>query len=278
MDRPDDRREQGPEDPEGKPSAGEGPLGWEAEEEGPGKRSSGVREQREPRERPGGLIADAARSARPYTAIVGALFVVLIVVAVVNGLLTSGGETLGVDPEPGEPLPEFAVPEARGPLEGDANVAQRGCEEEGTCPDGSTPACEIEEPRAIRVCDLFDRPLAISFWFTRGTECAQHEDLVDRAWRRHRDEVGFLSVNVRDDRDLVRRLARERGWRMPVGHDADGAVSNLYGIGVCPTLVLARPGGRLEEVVVGEISERELDERLERLTDRRDDEPRAPSS
>ena len=30
---------------------------------------------------------------------------------------------------------------------------------------------------------------------------------------------------------------------MPVGLDRDGAVSNLYRVGVCPTIVLAFPGG-----------------------------------
>lgn len=261
---PDERREHGPEDPQ------EGPLDWGAEETPaptglPEEGRAG--ERRAPRERPVRLGVETARAARPYTAIVGVVFLVLVGVAVVNGLRTSDGGTLGTDPEPGTRLPEFAVPEARGQLEGDANVFEQGCEEEGTCPEGSTPACEIDEPQAIRVCDLFDRPLAISFWFTRGTECARHEDLIDRAWRRYGDEVSFLSVNVRDDRELVRRITRERGWRMPVGHDADGAVSNLYGIGVCPTLILARPGGRLEDSVVGEISERELSRRLRRLVE-----------
>ena len=33
---------------------------------------------------------------------------------------------------------------------------------------------------------------------------------------------------------------------MPVGYDRDGAVSNLYRVGGCPTLVYAYPGGILE--------------------------------
>ena len=44
----------------------------------------------------------------------------------------------------------------------------------------ATPACEIEQPGAIRICDLFDKPLAISFWFTRGGDCTPTQDAFDR--------------------------------------------------------------------------------------------------
>ena len=66
------------------------------------------------------------------------------------------------------------------------------------CPDDErrTPACEIEPEGAIRVCDLFDRPLVISFWFTRGGDCLPSQDVVDDVSRRYGDRVNFLSVNV----------------------------------------------------------------------------------
>ena len=41
----------------------------------------------------------------------------------------------------------------------------------------------------IRVCDLFDRPLVISFWFTGGGDCLPTQDVVDAvagAFRRPR--------------------------------------------------------------------------------------------
>ena len=59
--------------------------------------------------------------------------------------------------------------------------------------------------------------------------------------------MNFLSLDVRDDRDTVRDLIRERGWRMPVGYDRDGAVSDLYRVGGCPTFAYAYPGGTLQE-------------------------------
>jgi hypothetical protein len=205
-----------------------------------------------------------------YTLVVGLLFLAVIVVAAVNTIGNGGGgETLGLDRLPERwPLPEFAVPAAAGKLEGDANVAQDDCETSAIpCPEGSrrTPACRIDLPEAIRVCDLFDRPLVISFWFSKGENCVGQQDLVQRVFRRYRGRVGFLSLDIRDDRDTLRELIRERGWTMPVGYDRDGAVAGLYGVGGCPTFAYAYPGGTLQSASIGELTVAQLSDRVDRL-------------
>lgn len=206
-----------------------------------------------------------------YTLVVGLLFLGVIVVASINMLGNGGsGETLGLDRHPARwPLPQFAVPAAAGDLEGDANVAQDDCETSAIpCPEDSqrTPACRVDLPEAIRVCDLFARPLVISFWFSKGgDDCVQQQDVVERAFRRYRGRVGFLSLDIRDDRDTVRDLIRQRGWTMPVGYDRDGAVASLYGVGVCPTLAYVYPGGTLESAGIGELTLAQLSDRVDRL-------------
>jgi len=206
-----------------------------------------------------------------YSIVVGLIFLAVIVVATVNTIGGGGGgETLGLDRLPSRwPLPEFAVPEGAGELEGDANVAQDDCETASIpCPEGSrrTPACRIDPAEAIRVCDLFDRPLVISFWFSKGSsECVAQQDLVERVYRRYRGRVGFLSLDIRDDRGTLRDLIRQRGWTMPVGYDRDGAVAGLYGIGLCPTFAYVYPGGTLQSAGIGELTERQLGDRVDRL-------------
>ena len=205
-----------------------------------------------------------------YSLVVGLLFLAIIVIATVNTIGGGGGgETLGLDKLPSRwPLPEFAVPEGAGKLEGDANVAQDDCETSALpCPDDSrrTPACRVDLPESIRVCDFFDRPLVISFWFTKGDGCAEQQDVVDEVYRRYRGRVGFLSLDIRDERDAVRELISRRGWTMPVGYDRDGAVAGLYGIGLCPTFAYAFPGGTLESASVGELTAAQLSDRVDRL-------------
>ncbi len=204
-----------------------------------------------------------------YSLAVGVIFLILIGVATIHTLAGGGGEdTLGLDKQPAHwPLPEFAVPEAAAALEGDANIAQDDCESSSLpCPSGSkrSPACRIPTAGAIRVCELFDRPLVISFWFDHE-ECASQQDAVSAAFERYRGRVNFLSLDVRDGRETVRELVRERGWKMPVGYDRDGAVASLYRIGGCPTFAYAYPGGTLESADVGILTTAELDRRVNAL-------------
>lgn len=204
-----------------------------------------------------------------YSILVGLLFLAVIVVATVNTIGGRGGETLGLDRLPARwPLPEFAVPAAAGQLEGDANVAQDDCETSAIpCPEGSerTPACRIETREAIRVCDFFGRPLVLSFWFSRGGGCVDQQDVVESVFRRYRGRVGFLSLDIRDDRQTLRDLIRQRGWTMPVGYDRDGAVASLYGVGGCPTLAFVYPGGTLRDASIGDLDAPQLSERVDRL-------------
>jgi hypothetical protein len=202
--------------------------------------------------------------------VVGLIFAAVIAVAAINMLGDKDEGTLGLDRVSGRwPLPEFAVPRADGPLEGDANLAQDDCETAQTpCPESAQrdPACRISTAGALRVCDFFERPLVISFWFSRGgSNCSEQQDVVDRLYRRYRGRVNFLSLDIRDDRDTVRDLIDRNGWEMPVGYDRDGALAGLYRVGVCPTFAYVYPGGTLWEASIGELTARQLEARTDGL-------------
>jgi hypothetical protein len=188
-----------------------------------------------------------ARSNARYVAFVGLAFIALIVVATVNTISNPAGGLLGINAAVrGEPLPEFAVPNVRGGPQLDANVYQDDCATSANpCPadERHAPACQIQVPHAIRVCDLFTRPLVISFWFMRAADCLPTQDVFNAVAGRYRGRVNFLSIDVRDDLASVRRVVSEHHWQVPVGWDGDGAVSDLYRVGGCPTVAFAYPGG-----------------------------------
>jgi thiol-disulfide isomerase/thioredoxin len=211
----------------------------------------------------------AEPAGRGYSRFVGIVFVFVAIVATINLVTTKQSGLLGVHQEKHElPLPEFAVPEARGALTGDANVAQDNCMTSlNPCPSASRrkAACQVRGRGIITVCDWFGHPLVISFWFTRGGNCEAQQDVVDRVARRYRGRAGFLSIDVHDKRETVRRLIRERGWRLPVGIDRDGAVGDLYRVGGCPTFVYAYPGGILQSASIGELDEAALARHVDAL-------------
>lgn len=230
------------------------------------------REQGEkpPGKRPRGLATPGApKPASRYSLVVGLAFVAIVVLALFNLLGNDDDGILGVSSEgAGLALPEFAVADARGDSEADANVAQDDCEtSRNPCPeeDQRLPACEITTADALRVCDLFDKPAAISFWFTRGGDCLPSQDAFDEVATRFAGRAEFLSVNVRDERDTVAEIVGERGWDVPVGLDPDGAVSNLYRVGGCPTIVYSYPGGILYKAEIGAVTSEQVDAQVEDL-------------
>ncbi|MGZ5336450.1 MAG: TlpA family protein disulfide reductase [Solirubrobacterales bacterium] len=208
-------------------------------------------------------------SNRPYMVAVGLAFVALVVFAGINTIRTNEGGVLGVaDTGAGTALGEFAIPDARSELTGDANIAQDDCKSSThPCPadERRTPACQVKGEGVIDACDLFDKPSVLSFWFTRGGDCEAQEDVFETAYRRYSGQVNFLAVNVRDPRDTVRDLITERGWTHPVGLDSDGALSNLYRIGGCPTFLYVYPGGILQNTSIGELAPPALGGRIEKL-------------
>jgi thiol-disulfide isomerase/thioredoxin len=205
---------------------------------------------------------------RLYSLIVGIAFIAVIAVAGINTISTEEQGVLGASNEGDAPLEQFAVPDARSGVSGDANIAQDDCDAARIpCPEESrrTPACLVDVPGAIRVCDLFNRPLVLSFWFTRGGDCEDQEDVFERTYRRYSDRVNFLAIDVRDSDEEVRKLIAERGWTHPIGLDRDGALSNLYRVGGCPTFVYAYPGGIQQSTSIGELDDRDFFARVERL-------------
>jgi peroxiredoxin len=186
---------------------------------------------------------------RRPTLLVGTLAVVAVAYISVNSLQTEGPGSRGV-PE-GEELPAFAVPLALSDLEGDANVSER--------------ACDVRGARVLNVCELAERgPVVLAFFAEPSERCDAEIDRLDRLRPRF-PQVQFAAVAIRGDRDDLRRRVREQGWRLPVGHDRDGAVANAYAVAVCPTITFAERGGEVRETSFGSQDEEQLTARIEAL-------------
>ncbi|HEX2017267.1 MAG TPA: hypothetical protein VGN69_11275 [Solirubrobacteraceae bacterium] len=156
-----------------------------------------------------------------------------------NTATTTPNGSRGV--RPGEALPPFAVPLATSALQGDANVATRG----GQGPAGRIPACRVRGPAILNSCELAQRGPVVLALFVPAGVCPRLVDALD-GLRASFPGVAFAAVAVRGSRDDVRALVRGHRWRVPVGHDRDGALANLYKLATCAQLTLALPGGRVQ--------------------------------
>jgi hypothetical protein len=191
--------------------------------------------------------------------LVGVVGVVVLAYITLNTLRTESVGSRG--PAVGERMPPFAMPLAASRSDADANIATRP----DSGPEGSRPACTVRGPEILNACELADRgPVVLAFLATRSRRCAEQVDVLDALAPRHPD-VRFAAVSVRGDHEQLRRTVRERGWELPVGYDHDGAVANVYGVAICPTVTFARRGGEVAGTALEFLDERALAARVEAL-------------
>lgn len=220
-------------------------------------------------EPPGAVPPSPARRPSPPTParrpgsrsawLVGVVLLALIAYVTVNTLRTDSPGARGVPDN--SPVPPFAAPLALGPESGDANVAREA--DQGRA--GRVPACSVRGPAVLNVCQLAERgPVVLAFLIDRGGVCTRQLDEIERVRPRF-PGVQFAAVAVRGNRDRLRRLIRAHRWRFPVGYDHDGAVANVYFVGVCPTMTFAYAGGVAMHTTVGLLGPRGLEARVRQL-------------
>jgi len=197
---------------------------------------------------------EVPRPGNRYAWVVGIVMLMGVAVLFVTTSLPNSGEGLR-GPEVGTRLPDFAAPAATGNInDQDANVRQR---RGGNDNAGPVPACEVVSEEVVNVCELRKKPLVLTFVVTRGADCEPQIDRIERM-RGSFPEVDFAAVMSGNDREEVEQIVRRRRWELPVAVDRDGAVVNLYSVGVCPTTVFSTPGGKVRRVELGNLTEDQL--------------------
>lgn len=203
---------------------------------------------------------EPARPRNRYAWAVG----ILLFIGIVALYLTTANPNKGKGiqgPVIGQPLPAFAAPLTSGGLVGDADVCQRT-----PCPSGAGKvlACKYRNAQVLNACALREGPSVLTFVVTQGTDCEPQVDRVERM-RKSFPNVDFAVVLSGLERQAALPIVRRRGWTQPVGLDRDGAVTNLYGIGVCPTTVFSDRHGKVRRVSLGNLTEKQLRDQVRRI-------------
>lgn len=204
---------------------------------------------------------EVPRPGNKYAWLVGILMLMAIGVLLFTTAIPNKGKGLH-GPRHGVRTPRFAAPLATSELKGPANVCQkRPCSDRA----GPYPACSGKDDRALHVCDLWTRPLVLTFIWDRAADCFPQVDRVQRLMNQT-SGVGFAVVYfTHKDRKEVQEIVDRRGWTMPIAVDQDGTITNLYGIGVCPTTVFARKGGKVVTSKLGNLTEADIRREIKRL-------------
>ncbi len=210
---------------------------------------------------------EVPRPGNRYAWLVGILALMGISVLLLTTSLPNKGA--GVKgPQPGQKLPAFAAPLASSNVDdgADANVFQSA--KAARSAGSRLAACQVRTELVLNSCVLRERPSVLTLIVTEGADCEPQVDRVERM-RKDFPRVGFAVVMSGQKRSEAERIASRRGWGMPVGVDRDGAVTNLYGVGVCPTTVFSDGRGIVRRTDLGNLTEQQLRARTRALLRRR---------
>lgn len=173
----------------------------------------------------------------------GALALVILALITLNTILTPSNGLAGV--APGARLPPFAVPLARGDLQGDANIATRP--NEGSA--GRRPACTVRGPQILNVCQLYEQgPVVLALFVDSGGCTGILDDM--QALVPQFPGVRFAGVAIKAERAQLRQLMRSHRLSFPIGMDNDGALPVPYKMASCPQLSFAYPGGVVQSAAL----------------------------
>lgn len=163
------------------------------------------------------------------------------------------GVTSGQDPAPSGGTDAAAS-------DADAGVEGRSSSAGEPLPDVAFATLAGEQTSLPAVVD--QRGLVINFFASWCTPCLKELPEFQAAYADHRDEVGFLGVNLQDSPDAARGLVDRFGLSYPIGVDPQGELFSALGGYVMPTTVFVRPDGTIAEVYGGELSGEQLRDRL----------------
>jgi len=110
---------------------------------------------------------------------------------------------------------------------------------------------------SITLSDLRGKPVVLNFWATWCGPCRSEIPAFSRFSKAH-PEVPVLGLSVDQGPSAkVKRTVREWGIHYPVAI-ISGALQNTYDISTLPTTVIVDADGKVQNIHVGTMSERQL--------------------
>jgi peroxiredoxin len=131
---------------------------------------------------------------------------------------------------------------------------------ENAAPDFTLPQLNGE---SLTLSDFRGKPTIINFWASWCPPCRQELPALQAAYDAHRDEIGFIAVDVKEEPGTVNSFIKELGLSFPVTFDLDGQVSDVsYEVRGLPTTIFIDVNGVVAARHVGPLDEAAIDSYL----------------
>ena len=94
--------------------------------------------------------------------------------------------------------------------------------------------------------------MILNFWATWCLECRPEMPVLEQLHREFASRgFAIVGINAREDREAVRRYAKELGLTFPLVLDPSGKINALYGVIGLPTTFVVGRDGRAVALAIG---------------------------
>lgn len=87
------------------------------------------------------------------------------------------------------------------------------------------------EGRNVRISDYRDKVILLFFYATWCPYCSAEAPFLEKEmWQKLKDKgLQIITVDVKENKELVEKFVKRFGWTMPVLLDSDGAIAEKFG-------------------------------------------------
>ncbi|NIK77544.1 peroxiredoxin [Paenibacillus castaneae] len=117
-----------------------------------------------------------------------------------------------------------------------------------------------------QLSDYAGKAVVVNFWGTFCPPCVKEMPEFERQYLKWKDQgLIVLAINLSEDTLTVNNFVRRFDLHYPILRDMNRKTERSYGLKSYPTTFFIKPDGSIMEIMVGGMTEVEIDERIERL-------------
>ena len=117
--------------------------------------------------------------------------------------------------------------------------------------------------REVNLEELRGKPVLLNFWATWCEPCIEEMPLLVSTSKEYKSELTILAINEGDSLSDVKKFIKNEKLKLTVLLDKDEKIGDLYELKGYPTSVFIDEDGIIQAIILGELSEKKLNDKLE---------------
>lgn len=135
-------------------------------------------------------------------------------------------------------------------------TGQLGRVRSGPAPDFTL---QLFDGGTFRLSEQRGKVVVVNYWASWCPPCREEAPVLERAWRRYRDQgVVFVGLDIWDTETDARAFIRQFGITYPNGPDPKGEAAIDYGLTGIPETFFIRPDGTIARHWIGPLTDAQI--------------------